>query len=101
MYINNARFEWDIEKARSNAQKHGIGFKEAVMVFLDPQSLVAEDLAHSHYERRQWLIGESIAGRVLVVVFTRRGDSIRVISARQANAKERMRYHAKTQGISV
>lgn len=93
MYINNRRFEWDDEKAVINFIKHGISFKEAITAFDDPTAVFEEDLAHSQQERRQRLIGISITGVVVIVVFTMRPfDMTRIISARAANWKERRNY---------
>lgn len=101
MYIDNRRFEWDSGKARRNALRHGIGFKDAATAFDDPDALLADDPAHSRRERREWLIGLSARGRLLVVVFTMRpGPAIRIISARRASARERERYE-RNKGIPV
>ncbi len=95
------RFEWDGTKARVNPEKHGITFDRAITAFDDPHALVAPDESHSRVsERREWLIGESDDG-VLVVVFTRRerGRVLRIISARPASRSERKRYET-FKGIS-
>jgi uncharacterized DUF497 family protein len=88
------KFEWDEEKAHRNALKHGISFDQAIAAFDDPFALIAPDETHSSKEEvREWLIGESDDG-VLVVVFTRRwaGQNYRLISARCANRRERKIY---------
>lgn len=85
-------FEWDDRKARANLAKHGISFEEASTVFADPLSLTIPDPAHSQVERRQIILGTSRQRRRLVVVHTERGDSIRIISARQASRRERRSY---------
>jgi uncharacterized DUF497 family protein len=88
------QFEWDDGKARRNLHKHGISFIQAITAFDDPFALVAPDDKHSGAgEIREWLIGESDDG-VLVVVFTRRreGRVYRIISARRASQRERKRY---------
>ncbi len=88
------KFEWDEEKAYGNILKHGISFDQAITVFDDPFALISPDEKHSDAgEIREWLIGESDDG-VLVVVFTRRrhGQIYRIISARPANRRERKRY---------
>ena len=88
------RFEWDEEKAQRNILKHGISFDRAITAFDDPFALIAPDEKHSSAgEIREWLIGESDDG-VLVVVFTRRwsGQTYRLISARRAKRRERKRY---------
>jgi hypothetical protein len=94
------RFDWDSQKAATNQAKHGISFELAVTVFDDPFALIAPDLDHSTVDEiREWIIGQSDRG-VLVVVFTIRQpkDVYRIISARKANGKERKRYE-KSKGI--
>ena len=86
------RFEWDNNKAKSNFNKHGISFEEAVTVFADPYLLFTEDSSHSDREEREWAIGETENGSVLVIIFTMREQKIRIISARKATKKERKRY---------
>ena len=49
--LNKASFEWDEEKDRLNFQKHGIHFKTAVKVFLDPDKLIREDEEHGFHHR--------------------------------------------------
>jgi hypothetical protein len=85
-------FEWDPKKARLNVKIHGITFYEASTAFRDPLSETIEDPLHSGGEERFVLIGRSIAGRLLVIVHSARGDRIRIISARLATNKERFRY---------
>jgi uncharacterized DUF497 family protein len=85
-------FEWDPEKARANRAKHGVSFEEAMRAFLDPLSVTILDPDHSESEARFVLIGQSPSGRLLVVVHTDRGDSIRLISARRATRRERRTY---------
>ena len=89
------RFEWDSFKDDANLKKHRVPFKVAITAFDDPWALVAADPKHStDTESREWLIGESDGGRILVVVFTKRlhGQVNRIISARPANRRERSRY---------
>lgn len=87
------RFEWDPGKGQANVKKHGIGFEEAITAFDDPFALVAPDPKHSKLEEREWIIGESDKG-ILVVVYTKRdwGAIYRIISARRASRKERKIY---------
>lgn len=85
-------FEWDPKKARLNVRTHGISFDEASTAFRDPLSRTIADPLHSEDEGRFVLIGQSIRGRLLVIVHTERGDRIRIISARLATNKERFRY---------
>ena len=76
----------------SNERKHGIGFQEATTVFDDSLSVTIPDPAHSVDEQRFLLLGRSIRGRLLVVAHSERGESIRIISARRANRRERRIY---------
>ncbi|MBU1208946.1 MAG: BrnT family toxin [Proteobacteria bacterium] len=85
-------FEWDPKKARRNLNIHGISFDEASTAFRDPLSGTIDDPLHSEDEERFVLIGQSQRGRLLVVVHTERGDRIRIISARLATNRERIRY---------
>jgi uncharacterized protein len=96
------RFEWDARKAQLNSLKHKISFDLAITAFDDPYALIAPDERHtSASEIRQWLIGESDLG-VLVVVFTVRdgGQTHRIISARRASKREKKRYE-QIKGISI
>lgn len=86
------QFEWDQDKATSNVRKHGVGFEEAITVFGDSRSLTIFDEAHSDLEDRYIDIGRSASGRVLVVVYTERRDSVRIISCRKATWTERRQY---------
>jgi uncharacterized protein len=88
------RFEWDNNKAESNAVKHGITFEEAITAFADPALLFTEDSLHSWGEEREWAIGATENGLVVVIVFTMRGEQIRVISARAATKQERQEYES-------
>ncbi len=85
-------FEWDPEKAAANERRHGVSFDEAATAFGDPFGLVADDPRHSADELRQVLLAYSQRNRLLAVMFTERGDRIRLISARTATPRERQTY---------
>jgi uncharacterized DUF497 family protein len=85
-------FQWDESKAHMNLQKHGISSEEAATVFEDPLSLTIVDEAHTEGEDRFVDIGESRDGRLLVVVYTERNETIRIISCRLATRVERRTY---------
>ena len=91
-----ATVEWHPIKARANRRKHGVTFEEAATVFTDPLSSTIPDPLHSEEEERFIIIGQSIQRRLLVVVHTDRGDNIRIISARVANAHERKTYEGRS-----
>lgn len=84
-------FEWDDEKNRINKEKHGISFETAAYVFQDKYYIEMYDFEHSITEDRYIAIG--LVGTLLFVVFTERGDNIRLISARLATEKERRLYY--------
>ena len=86
------RFEWHPNKAKKNIETHGISFDEASTAFRDTLSLTIYDPQHSEQEDRFILIGNSYKKRLLVVVHTERGNSIRLISARKAIEQERKQY---------
>jgi len=88
--VTRPSFEWDDEKARRNVSKHGITFASATAVFRDAWHMEEPD-ARDYSEHRHIAIGIADA-LTLVVVFTSRGDSIRLISARKAARHELTRY---------
>jgi uncharacterized protein len=87
------QFEWDERKRASNLRRHGIDFVDAALAFASPM-LARVDARIDYGEVRYRGIGV-IAGREIAIVWTMRGDSIRLISARKANAKERAQYRAQ------
>jgi hypothetical protein len=86
-------YEWDAHKARVNLRKHQIDFADAVSVFDDPLALTIPDPGLE--EDRFITLGIDALGRVLVVVYTWRGDYIRVISARRASRHEHRHYEGE------
>ena len=88
--LTKACFEWDEEKDGINFIKHGIHFRTAAKVFLDPNKLIREDEEHSE-ELRYDILGK--VGKILFVVCAFRDQNvIRMISARLATASEKERY---------
>jgi uncharacterized DUF497 family protein len=88
-------FEWDGKKADENLRKHGVSFEEAKTVFNDPFSVTICDPDHSSDEQRYVDIGLSLKGRLIVVSYCERGETIRLISSRKATRKERRYYEKK------
>ena len=86
-----SRVTWDPRKARSNFAKHGLAFEDAELVLSDPAALTVED-PDALSETRQITLGMDALGRVIVVVFTQRGSTARIISARKATRKEIRAY---------
>jgi uncharacterized protein len=85
-------FEWDRSKADANRRKHKVTFDEAASVFYDPLSATFPDPDSSRTEERVITIGHFSRQRLLVVVHTEQGETIRIISARLATAHERKRH---------
>ena len=85
-------FAWDQAKAAGNLQKHQVSFEEARSVFDDPLAATHEDEGHSGTEAREFIVGHSGQGRLLLVCFTERRGGIRLISARQVTRLERQDY---------
>jgi uncharacterized protein len=86
--------EWDPEKAIINYKKHGIHFADAEIVLMDPTALSMEDF-EAEGEQRFIALGYDAVGRLLVVVYTYRGENIRIISARPATKRERKTYEER------
>ena len=83
--------ELDPAKAQINLKKHGISFEEAASCLLDPMALVHEDGA-CYGEQRWVLLGMSDKARLLTVIYTIRGENIRIISARKSTKNEAKNY---------
>jgi uncharacterized protein len=94
LFEPNARIEWGAAKATSNRDKHGIDFDEAIEIFYGPSLLRRSD---RNAEERWLAIGET-EGRVVAVVFTWRGDALRIISAPRARKDEERAYHKQKMG---
>jgi hypothetical protein len=89
--ILDMKYEWDPKKAELNRRKHGVDFADAVLALEDEQGLTISD-PFSDEEERFISIGADPTGSLLVVVYTWRGDRIRLISARRATSRERRHY---------
>lgn len=85
-------FEWDPGKAARNKAKHGVSFEEASSTFGDSLGGIVDDPRHSVGEQRFVLIGMSERSRLIAVMFTKRAESIRLISARPVTRAERRYY---------
>jgi uncharacterized DUF497 family protein len=82
---------WDPGKAAANLAKHGVHFSDAELVLYDPHAVTVEDEA-AEGEQRLVTIGLDAVGRVVLVVYTFRGEDVRLISARPATRRERRTY---------
>ena len=89
--VTTMNFGWDEIKAGSNQAKHGVSFEMAARVFVDPLRIETRDSRKNYGEDRWATIGVSVEA-VLYVVYTVRDETIRLISARKANDRERKQY---------
>jgi uncharacterized DUF497 family protein len=83
---------WDPVKARRNKEKHGVDFEEAATVFRDPLLLILPEPEYSGEEERWIALGKSISQLLLVVVHTEDERTVRIVSARRAEPRERRQY---------
>lgn len=90
-YTRQVAYAWDRRKAEANLAKHGIDFADAVTA-LEDQLALSKPEPSSISEDRFVALGMDALGRLLVVVYSHRGDAIRLISARKAEPKERRQY---------
>jgi uncharacterized protein len=96
MYTGVVGFEWDEEnKAGINFRKHGVRMPEAIPVLDDPYAITITDEESDPSEERFVTLGMGAASRLLVVAYAWRGENIRIISARLAEAHEREEYEAQ------
>jgi len=84
-------FEWDERKNAVNIRQHGFNFINAWEIFEGPMLTTFDD--RYDYGEERWIALGSLRTRIVVVVFTERGeDTIRIISLRKALTHERRRY---------
>ena len=90
LQLHDHSFEWDRNKNLSNITKHGVPFKEAATVFLDPYAELLDDDTHSANEERFIIIGMSEKTNLLIVCHCYRetDEIVRIISARKATKSE-------------
>ena len=87
-------YQWDTKKAISNLKDHEIDFADTIGIFEDEWALTTKE----HYvgsEQRFVTIGMDFLARILVVVYTYRGNDVRIILARKATKNERKIYEKK------
>jgi uncharacterized protein len=87
-------FEWDPAKHESNLRTRGIGFDEAALVF-EREVIEWPDTRTDYGEVRMNAIGET-NGKVLRVIYTVRGDVVRIITAWKADRRDRQRWQARS-----
>ena len=85
------RFQWDIAKALANQRKHAVSFDEAASIFRS-FCIQSHDARRDYGETRFVALGIDSNGVVLNVIYTVRGEDIRIISAWKASKHERETY---------
>ena len=85
-------FEWDAGNTDKNWLRHAVRHAEAEQALLNTPLVLAADITHSQAEARFFALGQTETGRRLAVVFTVRGNRIRVTSARTMSKTERRVY---------
>jgi uncharacterized DUF497 family protein len=84
-------FVWDETKRKSNLEKHGLDFRDAPLVCDNPEKCTY-DSSRAGERRRMDLAMAVICGKLLALIYTERGDDVRVISFGPASREERERY---------
>ena len=81
-------YEWDERKRLSNLEKHGLDFFDVDIVF----EATHVELPSSHTNETRYLAIGTLEGRFVTIVYTVRGEVIRIISFRRARHEEREVY---------
>lgn len=82
-------FTWNEDKRLKTLEKHGLDFVDAVKIFTGP---TVQAVSNRAGEERRIAVG-LVNGLEISVVYTMRGDTIRVITARRARRNERKEYY--------
>ena len=82
---------WDEAKRKSNLEKHGLDFADAYLVYEDPDKCTCES-GRQDERRLLDLAFAVVKGRLFALIYTERGDDVRVISFRPASREEREQY---------
>ena len=93
MYTWDVEFQWDRKKNRENLRKHGLSFEDTHRVF-EGETVTFLDDRVDYGEKRYITLGE-LVGRVVVIAHTLRGETIRIISMRKANGREKKIYQER------
>ncbi len=90
--MQDEQFEWDDDKAAENLRDHRVSFAQAAFAFNDAFAVEWIDERETYGEKRSILLGMT-NGQVLTVVYTERGERIRIISAWRATRHEQDHYY--------
>lgn len=84
------KFEWDETKNRINIKKRGIDFHDIREVFNGPMIVNPDD--REDYSEDRWTGTGFLRNLPVIIIFTERNDTVRIISARKANRYERKEF---------
>jgi uncharacterized DUF497 family protein len=90
--LQSTAFEWNKGNIEKKWLKHKVSPVECEQIFFNQPLIILDDPKHSISEKRFAAFGYTDAGRLLAVIFTKRGSLLRVISARDMNRKEKKFY---------
>ena len=93
-FLAPAAFEWDENKSKANLDKHGYSFDDASQVLYGPVMLYRSN----RNDEERWIAIGSLDNRLIAVIFTRRSEIIRIISARRARKNEERAYRNAEMG---
>jgi uncharacterized DUF497 family protein len=93
-FLAPSEFEWNDHKSSANLGKHGIDFEDAIEVFYGPVIVRRSD----RNDEERWIAIGSSENKLITVVFTRRVNVIRIISARRARKNEKREYRNAKMG---
>ncbi|MBI2464709.1 BrnT family toxin [Candidatus Shapirobacteria bacterium] len=85
-------FLWDKGNLDKNWLKHQVLTSESEEIFYDDSKIILKDILHSNTEDRFIILGKTKKNRLLFIAFTKRNNKIRIISARNADKKEKKLY---------
>ena len=88
-------YVWDEIKRKSNLKKHGLDFKDAFLVYENPEKCMYVASRGDEYRLMDVALAV-VKGRLLTLVYTERGDEVRVISFRNSSREERKQYEEDT-----
>ncbi len=91
MYNIDIKFEYDLEKSRSNIKKHGVSFEDAKQIWNADH---ADMDTRTSLEVRRMVVG-LVFSKVYTCVYTYRNGNIRIISARRSRVQEERAYRER------
>jgi len=84
-------YVWDESKRKSNLKKHGLDFRDADLVYENPDKCTYDASRGDEYRLMDVALAV-VKGRLLTLIYTERSDEVRVISFRNASRTERKQY---------